>query len=141
MRYGARKTFRVKLTSAPSNLGIVAEAEAPAERAPAPSNSRLGISVEPPPVEFVQAVQLPEQYRGLRVAQIDPGSPSENRLFVNDIIVEVLPEKTKIRTMEDLTKALQGVRGGDYVSFLVYRPVRGGGGRTAVVNLRTATGR
>jgi serine protease Do len=141
MRYGTRKQFRVKLTSAPKNLGVVAEADDPPARAPLPANSRLGISVEPPPTEFVQAVQLPEQYRGLRVADIDPGSPAENKLLVNDILVEVLPSKTKIRTLTDLAKALDNVRPGEVVSFLVYQPVRGGGGQTRVVNLRTATDR
>ncbi len=141
MRYGTRKTFRVKLTSAPSDLGVVARADAPAERAPTPSNSRLGISVEPAPAEFVRAAQIPEQYRGLRVAEVEPRSPSQDRLFVDDLIVEVLPEKTKIRTLADLTKALEDVRPGDYVSLLVYRPSPDGGGQTRVVNLRTATGR
>jgi serine protease Do len=141
MRYGTRKQFKVKLTAAPKNLGVVADAEDPPARAPLPANSRLGISVEPAPTEFVQAVQLPEQYRGLRVADVDEGGPAQDQLFVNDVIVEVLPSKAKIRTQPDLAKALEGVRQGEVVSFLVFRPVRGGGGTTRVVNLRTATTR
>ena len=141
MRYGTRKQFKVKLTAAPKNLGLVAEAEEPPARTTLPANSRLGISVEPAPTEFVRAVQLPEQYRGLRVADVEEGGPAENRILVNDVIVEVLPSKAKIRTLADLTKALDGVRPGEVVSFLVFRPVRGGGGQTAVVNLRTASDR
>ncbi|MDH5235186.1 MAG: Do family serine endopeptidase [Gemmatimonadota bacterium] len=138
MRYGTRKTFRVKLIAAPSDPSVVASAgEAPAD-APTPTNSRLGVSVEPVTPELVQAAQVPAQYRGLRVADVEPGSPSEGRLFVNDVIVQVLPAKTKIGSIADLTTALTAVKAGDYVSFLVYRPVRGGGGSTFVVNLKTA---
>ena len=138
MRYGTRKTFSVKLIAAPRDGAIVAAAaEEPLESA-TPSNTRLGISVEPVSAELVQAARMPEQYRGLRVAEIVPGSPSENRLFVNDVIVQILPEKKKISSLADLTKALEGIRAGDYVSLLVYRPVRGGGGSTVVVNLKSA---
>jgi serine protease Do len=141
MRYGTRKTFRVKLIAAPSDPSVVASAgEAPVE-APAPTNARLGVSVEPVTPELVQAAQVPAQYRGLRVADVEPGSPSEGRLFVNDVIVQVLPAKTKIGSIADLTKALNDIKAGDYVSFLVYRPVRGGGGSTFVVNLKTADSR
>ena len=37
-----------------------------------------------------------------------------------------------------MTKALEGIRAGDYISLLVYRPVRGGAGSTVVVNLKSA---
>ena len=138
MRYGTKKTFRVRLTSAPKEGAVVASAgEQPLESA-SPTNSRLGISVEPLTAEIIQAARVPDQYRGLRVAEIEPGSPAEGRLQVNDVIVQILPEKRKISTHADLTRALEGVKRGDYVSLLVYRPVRGGGGTTAVVNLKTA---
>jgi hypothetical protein len=40
-------------------------------------NSRLGISVEPVPAELVRAARIPEEYRGVRVVEVDPGSPAE----------------------------------------------------------------
>jgi serine protease Do len=138
MRYGTKKTFRVRLGSAPKDAGIVASAEDRARPEPA-SNSRLGISVEPLPADMVQAAQIPEQYRGLRVTEVDPGSPAEKaNLFVNDIIVQVLPEKKRVASLADFTKALEGVRGGDYVSLLVYRLPRNGAPGTVVINLKTA---
>ncbi len=77
----------------------------------------------------------------MRVAAIDPGSPSENRLAVNDVIVQILPSKKRIGSTTDLQDVLTGVSAGDIVSFLVYSPVRGGGGTTRVVNIRAQAGR
>jgi serine protease Do len=141
MRYGTRKTFSVKLTSAPKDGGLVADASEAIEPAPAPTDSRLGISVEPLTPEIVQAAQVPQQYRGVRVSAVEAGGPSEGRLVAGDVIVQVLPAKTKVNSTADLQKALEGVKPGGYVSFLVYGPVRGGGGQTRVVNLRAKDGR
>ncbi|WKW12777.1 Do family serine endopeptidase [Pseudogemmatithrix spongiicola] len=135
MRYGTRHTFRVRLAAAPTESRSVARA---GNTAPAPTTSRLGISVEAVPAEFVQARRLPEQYRGLRVASSEVGSPSYQRLFPNDVIVEVLfPQpKTKIQNLDDLQRALDRVKPGDILSLLVYRGVEGQGGGTVVVNVR-----
>ena len=141
MRYGTRKTFQVRLAAAPKDNAVVADAEDDAKPAPTSTSSRLGISVEPVSPELVQAARVPEQYRGVRVADVEPGSPSEGRLAVGDVIVQMLPEKKRISSTADLQKALDGVRAGDYVSFLVYRPQRGGGGGTVVVNLRVKDAR
>ncbi len=141
MRYGTRKTFSVKLAAAPKEATVVAEAPAAPASTLTPVSSRLGISVEPVSAEMVQAVRLPEQYRGVRVAEIEPGSPAEERLFVGDVIVQVLPKREKVSTPAELQAALRNVKAGDYVSLLVYRPVRNGGGTTAVVNLRAAADR
>ncbi len=131
-RYGTRKTFTVRLTAAP-NEATVADAAEPERTETTPTRSRLGIGVEPLTSEIVRAGQIPEQYRGVRVAEVEPGSPAENRLFVNDIIVQVLPSKTRIVSTADLTRSLEGVRAGEIASFLVFRPAVG---TTAVVNVR-----
>ncbi|MCC7003335.1 MAG: trypsin-like peptidase domain-containing protein [Gemmatimonadaceae bacterium] len=139
MRYGTRKTFSVKLASAPKEEAVVAEAPISPEKALSPVNSRLGISVEPVTAEIVQASKMPEQYRGVRVSQIEAGGPAEkSALRAGDVIVQVLPAKTKISAPADLQNALRNVKTGDYISLLVYRPVLNGGGTTAVVNLRVA---
>ena len=134
MRYGTRQTFRVRLAAAPSESRPLARAEEPA---PPPTSSRLGISVEQVPAEFVQARRLPEQYRGLRVASVEPASPSWQRLGPNDVIVEVLfPQpKQRVQTLDDLQRALDRVKPGDILSLLVYRGVGEGAG-TVVVNIR-----
>jgi serine protease Do len=137
MRYGTRKTFRVRLTAAPSQAETVAVA-APSEPAPPPVSSRLGISVEPVSAELIRTVQLPDEYRGLRVVAVEAGSPAQERgLAVGELLVQVLPEKTDIRSPSDLQRALDGVKPGEVVSFLVYRPAANGAGQTRVVNIRT----
>jgi serine protease Do len=134
MRYGTRRTFRVRLASAPSETRVAA---APAPEVP-PTTSRLGISAEPVPAEFVTARRLPEQYRGLRVATVEPGSPSQNRLGPNDVITEILfPQpKQRVQSLDDLQRALDRVKPGEVLSLLVYRGVEGQGGGTVVVNIR-----
>ena len=141
MRYGTKKTFSVRLTAAPRDNGVVAAVDDETVPEKTPMNSRLGIAVEPVSAELVQAARMPEEYRGVRVAEIDAGSPSENRLAVGDVIVQLLPSKKRIASTADLQDALSGVSAGDIVSFLVYRPVRGGGGTTQVVNIRAQAGR
>lgn len=135
MRYGTRRSFRVRLAAAPSETRTIARADEPA--AP-PTTSRLGISVEPVPAEFVTARRLPEQYRGLRVVTVEPGSPSQNRLGPNDVITEVLfPQpKQRVQSLDDLQRALDRVKPGEVLSLLVFRGVEGQGGGTVVVNVR-----
>jgi serine protease Do len=135
MRYGTRRTFRVRLAAAPTETRV-AQAEEPA--ATPPTTSRLGISVEPVPAEFVTARRLPEQYRGLRVANVEVGSPSYERLGPNDVIAEVLyPQpKQRVQSMDDLQRALDRVKPGEILSLLVFRGVGGDGGGTVVVNIR-----
>lgn len=137
MRYGTRKSFRVRLGAAPTDSRTVAAAE-PAPATPPPASSRLGVSVEPVTAELVRASAMPDQFRGLRVAVVEPGSPADERgLAVGDVLVQVLPSKDRIRSPDDLQTALNGVKKGEVISFLVYRPAPDGAGQTRVVNLRT----
>lgn len=135
MRYGTRRTFRVRLAAAPSDTRV-AVADGPA--ATPPTTSRLGISVEPVGSDFVTARRLPEQYRGLRVASVQVGSPSYERLGTNDVIAEVLyPQpKQRVQSMDDLQGALDRLKPGEILSLLVFRGVEGNGGGTVVVNIR-----
>jgi serine protease Do len=136
MRYGTRKTFRVRLAAAPTETPVVAAAQPPETP---PTTSRLGISVEPVPQQIVNARRIPEEYRGLRVASVQPGSPASERLFPEDVIAEVLyPQpKLKVTSSEDLQRALDRVRPGEILSLLVFRGNGNGtGGGTVVVNIR-----
>ena len=140
-RYGTKKTFTVRLIAAPNEAGVVADAGDADKPDASPTHSRLGIAVEPVPAEIVRAARIPEEFRGVRVADVEAGSPSENRLAVGDVIVQVLPAKTRITNTGDLQRALEAVRSGQIVSFLVYTPVRDGGGTTRVVNIRAQDAR
>jgi hypothetical protein len=125
----------VRLAAAPSDTRV-AVADEPA--ATPPTTSRLGISVEPVGSDFVTARRLPEQYRGLRVASVQVGSPSHERLGTNDVIAEVLyPQpKQRVQSMDDLQGALDRLKPGEILSLLVFRGVEGNGGGTVVVNIR-----
>jgi len=135
MRYGTRRTFRVRLAAAPTATRV-AQVEAPTVTPP--TTSRLGIAVEPVGSDFVSARRLPEQYRGLRVATVEVGSPSYERLGTNDVIAEVLfPQpKQRVQSMDDLQRALDRLKPGEILSLLVFRGVEGNGGGTVVVNIR-----
>jgi serine protease Do len=141
MRYGTKKNFQIRLGAAPKDNGVVADAGAAPTSGTSVSGTRLGIGVEALSSELIQGLRIPEGYRGVRVAEIEAGGPAEGRLAVGDIIVEVLPAKKKVGSPSDVYRALEGIRGGAYVSFLIYRPVRGGTGSTTVVNLRVRDGK
>jgi len=141
MRYGTKKNFQIRLGAAPKDNGVVADAGAAPAAGTSVSNARLGLSVEALSSEMVQGLRIPEAYRGARVSEIEAGGPAEGRLAVGDVIAEVLPAKKKISTPSDVYQALEGIKGGAYVSFLIYRPVRGGTGSTTVVNLRVRDGK
>jgi serine protease Do len=141
MRYGTKKNFQIRLGAAPKDNGVVAEAGAAPTSGTSVSGTRLGIGVEALSSELIQGLRIPEGYRGVRVAEIEAGGPAEGRLAVGDIIVEVLPAKKKVGSPSDVNRALEGIRGGAYISFLIYRPVRGGTGSTTVVNLRVRDGK
>ncbi len=141
MRYGSKKNFQIRLGAAPKDNGVVADAGVAPTAGTSVSSARVGVSVEALSSELIQGLKIPEAYRGVRVAEIEAGSPAEGRLAVGDIIAEVLPAKKRIGSPSDLYRVLEGIKGGAYVSLLVYRPVRGGTGSTTVVNLRVRDGK
>jgi serine protease Do len=139
VRYGDRKTFKIRLQEAPAEAAQVASADdAPADTESV-ANSRLGISVEAVTAEVARANNIAEANRGLRVTAVEAGGPAAQRLFPNDIIVKVIRPKpaSAIRTTADLQKVLGRVKDGEYVSLLVFNLTPTGGG-TRVVNLRVA---
>ncbi|MBI5600627.1 MAG: Do family serine endopeptidase [Gemmatimonadetes bacterium] len=137
VRYGERKSFKIRLQEAPAEAAQVASAdERPAEGESA-ANARLGVSLEAITAEVAKANNIEEQYRGLRVVSVDAAGPAADKLGRNDILVRVIrPEPaTAIRTMADLQKVLARVKDGEYVSLLVYAQTQSGPG-TRVVNIR-----
>ena len=137
VRYGERKSFKIRLQEAPAEAAPVASAaEKPAE-GESVTNTRLGVGLEAITAEVAKANNIEEQYRGLRVVSVDAAGPAAQRLDRNDIIVRVIrPEPaTTIRTAADLQTVLARVKDGEYISLLVYRQTQTGPG-TRVVNIR-----
>jgi serine protease Do len=135
MRYGKEMTIPVKLGEPPAS-STVAQASNPAggssSSGKAMAESKLGISVAPVTAQVAQQDSLPSQYsHGLVVTDVSTNGPAypdpmstsiTSGLFPNqDIIVGSLyPKKIDIRSVDDLNKAVQSVKSGDYIQLLVY---------------------
>jgi serine protease Do len=132
-RFGAAKSFKVKLIEAQTEAGTaVAAAEPPKPPATA---VKLGVELEPVTADFVRQNALSDEQRGLRVTGVDPSGPSYGRLFADagDVIVGVATSGERIRTGEDLTKVLAAKKAGEVISLRVYRAATK---EMRVVNLR-----
>lgn len=139
MRFGDKKTLRVRLTEPEVAEETVASANRPTvtpARTGERSYDKLGISVQPVPQEFVEARRIQDEYsRGLLVTDVSVRGPAYRELAANsDIILRVLnPGRKDIRSAADLESVVSSLKRGDTVTLLVYRAVQGGG--TRVVTL------
>ena len=131
MRFGEKKTFRVKLVEV-DETPQVASAETPASVAPASEGRRfdkLGISVEPVSPALVSRARVAEPYRqGLMVSEVNVTGPAYRRVAAdNTILVQVLNPgpRRDLRTPADLEAVLSGLKPGDVVTFLAYDVPRG----------------
>ena len=134
LRYGTKKTFKVKLIEAEA-VARVAAAVAPTT-APTTAAGKLGIAVEAISPELAKQMGISGE-KGVRVGEVSQEGPAKDKLFAgSDVILEVLyptPRKS-IKSVADLQTVLGTLKPGDYVSLLVFAAGPGGGNR--VVNLR-----
>ena len=142
VRFGSRKTLRVRLAEPPSDdEADVASSSPRGDARPigaGRSYDKLGITAEPVPEELATQARIPSQYRrGLLVTDVSLTGPARNALAEGrDIIVRVLsPQPARdVRSAADLESALSRVRTGDYVTLLLYFVQ--GEGSTRVVTLK-----
>jgi serine protease Do len=126
MRYGTKKTFKVKLAEAP-NSPSVASRDNNDDNAGANggvSYDKIGVSVEAVSPEFRSAKRLGSERDGVRVVDIDAAGPARGRLFQNDIITAILfptPRK-EVHSVADLQAVLSRAKDGDIVSLQVFNP-------------------
>lgn len=137
MRFGTKKSFKVKLIEAPSDeqLASASKDDSEDDSTKPASYDKLGISVEQLTTEKASRAEIPENQRGLAVVDVDAAGPAYRLMSPGrDIIVRVLsPSQKAIPTVADLNTALSKVKDGDVVSLLVYdAQVKA----TRVVNLR-----
>ncbi len=128
MRFGTRKTFRVKLTEAPDEAEIVAASNrgrgVPAEVSPVESRKldKIGITVEPLSADARARVEEPYR-RGIVVSDVSVTGPAYQKLTADGtILLEVLnpgPRRALV-SAGDLDAVLTKLKSGDLVSFLVY---------------------
>ena len=142
MRFGSKKTFRVKLAEAPDDTEL-ASAEhgqfTPADARPNESRKldKVGVTVEPLSADVKAHVEKPYQ-QGIIVSDVSVTGPAYRKLLSDrTILLEVInpaPRRT-LHTPADLDAALSQIKSGDLVSFLVYDMGAQGGG-TRVVTLQ-----
>ena len=143
MRFGTKKTFRVKLTEAPDDPAALASTGGgevtPPQVSPVQSRKldKLGITVEPLSADM--RAQLQEPYRrGLIVSDVSVTGPSYHKLTSDGtILLEVLNPgpRRALKSPADLDEVLASAKSGDLISLMVYE-MAAQGGLTRVVTLR-----
>jgi serine protease Do len=128
MRFGDKKSFRVRLIEAPAEPTVASaasDADAP-EKRDADAGVRaekIGITVAPMTDAFVRESGVANGVRGVRVADVDVVSGARGKLFPgNDVITEVVYPRPRrpIRTVQELQTALRDLKPGDVVTLGVY---------------------
>ena len=136
-RYGARKSFNVRLGEATDSTTRVASNTPERDEDPTAGTSteKLGITVEPITEAQARQNNISNEHRGVRIVDVDLNGPARQRLFRNDVLLAVVnPQpRRELRSAEDLQRALSNVREGSYVSFIVYNLDQE---QTRIVNLR-----
>jgi serine protease Do len=131
MRFGQKKSFKVKLGEPPETSATVADnSDTPTSDAPTSNNStvrsfdKIGVSVAPVSSEIANAVALTaDEKAGLQVTRVAGNGPAYRELVPNDIILsELYPSKKAIRSMGDLDAAVSSLKSGDVLELVVCAP-------------------
>jgi serine protease Do len=122
MRYGQRKTFRVRLMEAPGQDVASSTTPVPASNNGSMVHPALGISVAPVSPEIAAQARVPAPVRGVMVSDVIPGGPADEKLSRNDVITEVLypAPRRAVNTPAELQQILSRLKDGDYISLNVY---------------------
>jgi len=122
MRFGQRKTFRVRLGEIVDSS--VAPSARPASIPPTDTGAlggALGMMVEPVEFEAAQALRIPEDHRGVHVVAVTPGGPAAGRFAPGDVVVEQLyPVRRALRSASDWREATARLDARGYITLLVY---------------------
>jgi len=143
MRFGQKKTFKVRLAEPAATPSTVAENDVDdrpgtvREDASSRQYDKLGISVGSLTPDLVQKGKISAAYRnGLLITAVSPKGPSWRNLFENEVIVgQLFPQKRDIKTADDLQQALSSLKAGDVIGLKVYDIPTG---QTRAVNLQVA---
>jgi serine protease Do len=133
MRFGSKKTFKVKLAEVPEvTVATNANDESgprtrPTTNKPAAavhSMDKLGIAVEPVSSDFARDAKLDAAYRSaLRVASVSGKGPAYHALQENELILSILsPVRREVKSVEDLQNVVNGMKGGDVITLKVCFP-------------------
>jgi serine protease Do len=127
MRFGDKKTFRVRLAEAPEDRRREVTPTAPVEPTSDPDAGRkfdrLGITVEP--LSAAQATQgeVAEQYRrGLMVTEVAAAGPAYRLVTTRDVVVEVLNPRPRrqVTSAAQFEQIVSPLKDGDVLTLLLY---------------------
>ena len=145
IRFGAKRSFKVKLIEAPSEVAAVAANARANGAGPAPVRRnadgirvpKLGITVEPVSDQMAREAKLTDEQRGVLITSKDPNSPAARAFFADRseiIIASLFPRPRRdVRNADDLADVVAKMGSTGTLQLLVYRI---GGGGTGVVTLR-----
>ena len=139
VRYGTRKTLKVKLAEAESEEQVASTDRSGDRRPASMSSEKLGISVEALPDEVIREARLSSEQQGIVVTSVSADGPAHNRLSERDVIVRVLnpgPARA-VKSVSELERVISKLKEGDYISLLVYN-LADQSRTTNVVNIRIA---
>ena len=130
MRFGDRKSFKVKLAEAPTEQAVAVADDAKSdgavddggEKAMTVSADKLGITVEPLSPTFVREAKVPATVKGVHVADVDVTSGARGKLFDSDIITEVVYPRPRraVTSTAELQAAIKSLKAGDVISLGIY---------------------
>jgi serine protease Do len=136
MRYGSRKSFRVKLAEAEPERQIASAGREAGGSSADVIYDKIGMSVSPLSAEQVRTATVSDAERGLIVTDIDLNGPAYGRVGQYTVITRVLhPVEKRVRTVEDLESVLSQMKDGDVISLLTYE-LQDPRKATRVVNIR-----
>jgi serine protease Do len=141
MRFGQRREFNIKLTSARPDTVISANADSDLSAEPVfdpKPVEKVGVTASTIPSSLVKDLKIPEDVRtGLIVRSVSQRGPAFQRLFPNDMIDAVIyPVRRDVKSIADLEQALAGLKSGQVVTFKLWTwDGRGGSTRTESIRI------
>jgi serine protease Do len=138
MRFGEKKSFKVKLIEAPDQSQVASADDNDSETQPAAATEsrrfdKLGIAVEPVSPALASRTRMSDVYRrGLMVSEVNVTGPARGKILAdNTVLLKVLnpAPRRELHSAADLDAVLAGLRKGDVVTFLVYDVPQGPGDR------------
>lgn len=126
VRFGDKKSYRVKLAEAPAEAvvsAVNADSIARPMSAGGVSAGKLGITVEALSERSRNEGGIPVAVSGIRVSDVEVTSGARGKLFAgSDVITEVVYPRPRraIRTTAELQSALAGLKAGDVITLGVY---------------------
>jgi serine protease Do len=138
MRFGEKKSFKVKLIEAPDQSQVAAADDQESETQPAAATEsrrfdKLGIAVEPVSPTLASRARMSDAYRrGLMVSEVNVTGPARGKIIPDaTILLQVLnpAPRRELHSAADLDAVLARMHKGDVVTFLAYDVPQGPGDR------------